>query len=69
MRRDIGVVLVVGAGLMLATFFRLETLDPGFERQHILLVDVDACTRFKKHVHRGSPGMSLGQSGVDAPPG
>ena len=34
-------VLVVGAGLMLTTFFRLETLDPGFEREHVLLVSVD----------------------------
>jgi putative ABC transport system permease protein len=32
---------VVGAGLLLATFFRLETLDPGFEREHVLLVGVD----------------------------
>ena len=37
----LSLVLVVGAGLMLATFFRLETLDPGFEREHVLLVDVD----------------------------
>jgi predicted permease len=37
----LSLVLVVGAGLMLATFFRLETLDPGFERQHVLLVDVN----------------------------
>jgi putative ABC transport system permease protein len=37
----LSLVLVVGAGLLLATFFRLETLDPGFERQHVLLVDVD----------------------------
>ena len=26
---------------MLSTFFRLETLDPGFERDHVLLVAVD----------------------------
>ena len=37
----LSLVLVVGAGLMLATFFRLETLDPGFEREHVLLVKVD----------------------------
>jgi predicted permease len=37
----LSLVLVVGAGLLLATFFRLETLDPGFGRQHVLLVDVD----------------------------
>jgi putative ABC transport system permease protein len=37
----LSLVLVVGAGLMLATFFRLETLDPGFEREHVLLVGVD----------------------------
>jgi predicted permease len=37
----LSLVLVVGAGLMLSTFFRLETLDPGFEREHVLLVNVD----------------------------
>jgi predicted permease len=37
----LSLVLVAGAGLMLATFFRLETLDPGFERDHVLLADVD----------------------------
>jgi predicted permease len=37
----LSLLLVVGAGLMLATFFRLETLDPGFERRHILLMGVD----------------------------
>lgn len=37
----LSLVLVVGAGLMLSTFFRLETLDPGFDREHVLLVDVD----------------------------
>jgi len=36
----LSLVLVVGAGLMLTTFFRLETLDPGFERDHVLLVGV-----------------------------
>jgi putative ABC transport system permease protein len=37
----LSLVLVVGAGLMLATFFRLETLDAGFEREHVLLVNAD----------------------------
>jgi len=37
----LSLVLVVGAGLMLATFFRLETLDPGFQREQVLLVGVD----------------------------
>jgi predicted permease len=37
----LSLVLVAGAGLMLATLFRLETLDPGFEREHVLLVGVD----------------------------
>lgn len=37
----LSLVLVVGAGLMLSTFFRLETLDAGFEREHILLASVD----------------------------
>ncbi|MGA3187971.1 MAG: ABC transporter permease [Bryobacteraceae bacterium] len=37
----LSLVLVVGAGLMLSSFFRLETLDTGFERAHILLASVD----------------------------
>jgi predicted permease len=37
----LSLVLVAGAGLLLETFIRLETLDPGFERTHILLMDVD----------------------------
>jgi predicted permease len=37
----LALVLVVGGGLMLSTFFKLETLDPGFQREHVLLVDVD----------------------------
>jgi putative ABC transport system permease protein len=37
----LSLVLVVGAGLMLSTFFRLETLDAGFDREHVLLVNVD----------------------------
>ncbi len=37
----LSLLLVVGAGLMLTTFFKLETLDAGFEREHILLASVD----------------------------
>jgi putative ABC transport system permease protein len=37
----LSMVLVVGAGLMLTTFFKLETLDAGFEREHVLLASVD----------------------------
>jgi putative ABC transport system permease protein len=37
----LSLMLVAGAGLMLSTFFRLERLDPGFDREHILLAGVD----------------------------
>jgi putative ABC transport system permease protein len=37
----LSLVLIVAAGLMLSTFFRLETLDAGFNRQNILLVNLD----------------------------
>ncbi len=37
----LSLLLVVGAGLMLSTFFKLETLDAGFDREHILLTHVD----------------------------
>jgi predicted permease len=37
----LSLVLVVGAGLMLRTFFNLETLDAGFDREHVLIVNID----------------------------
>jgi len=37
----LSLLLVIGAGLMLTTFFKLETINPGFERQHVLLIAVD----------------------------
>ena len=37
----LSLVLVVGAGLMVSTFLKLNSLDAGFEREHILLVSVD----------------------------
>lgn len=37
----LSLVLLVGAGLMLSTFLRLQLLDPGFAREQVLLVNVD----------------------------
>ena len=37
----LSVVLVVGAGLMLETFWKLSSLDTGFDRQNVLLVRLD----------------------------
>ncbi|HEV1286801.1 MAG TPA: ABC transporter permease, partial [Bryobacteraceae bacterium] len=37
----LSLVLVVGAGLMLSTFWKLATLDAGFDQAHVLLVAVD----------------------------
>src|SRR5206468_1928267 len=37
----LSLVLVVGAGLMLSTFWKLISLDAGFERDHVLLASVD----------------------------
>jgi predicted permease len=37
----LSLVLVAGAGLMLSTFFQLEMMNAGFDREHILLVSVD----------------------------
>ena len=34
-------LLVVGAGLMVSTFWKLESLDAGFEADHVLLATVD----------------------------
>jgi predicted permease len=48
----LSLVLVVGAGLLLTTFFKLETLNPGFEREHVLLVDVDVGQRVASPARR-----------------
>jgi predicted permease len=37
----LSVVLVVGAGLMLGTFWKLSSLDTGFDRQNVFLVRLD----------------------------
>ncbi|HEV7990607.1 MAG TPA: ABC transporter permease [Gemmatimonadaceae bacterium] len=37
----LSLVLLLGAGLMLSTFRTLTTLDPGFEREGVLLTSVD----------------------------
>jgi predicted permease len=37
----LSLLLVVGAGLMLSTFFKLETVHTGFDRDHVLLTNVD----------------------------
>jgi predicted permease len=41
----LSLVLVAGAGLLLSTFVRLQTLDAGFERDHVLLMGVDVGER------------------------
>lgn len=41
----LSLVLVTSAGLLLATFVRLQTLDPGFDRGHVLLMNVDFSQR------------------------
>jgi putative ABC transport system permease protein len=50
----LSLVLVVGAGLMLSTFFKLETLDAGFDREHVLLVSVDLRNGNYKKEQRGA---------------
>ncbi len=37
----LSLLLVVGAGLMLSTFWKLISLDAGFERDQVLLVSAD----------------------------
>jgi putative ABC transport system permease protein len=50
----LSLVLVVGAGLMLSTFFRLQTLDAGFDRRQVLLVSVDLRNGNYAKEHRGA---------------
>lgn len=37
----LSLVLVAAAGLLLTTFIKLQTLDAGFETEHVLLIDLD----------------------------
>ncbi len=37
----LAVVLLTGAGLLLRTIFRLEAVDPGFRRDHVVVASVD----------------------------
>lgn len=37
----LSLVLVAAAGLLLTTFINLQTLDAGFDREHVLLIDLD----------------------------
>ena len=48
----LSLVLVASAGLLLATFIRLQTMDPGFERAHVLLMDLDLGERPTSPAHR-----------------
>jgi len=41
----LSMVLVVSAGLLVSSFSRLQRLDPGFDRQGVLTVSVDASAR------------------------
>ena len=40
----LSLVLVVTAGLLLGSFRNLATLDIGFDRNHVLLANVDLAT-------------------------
>ncbi len=77
----ISLVLVAGAGLLLTTFIRLETLDPGFKRSHVLLMDFDlgekttsaarrgvVFTRMLEHL-RTLPGVRSASNSADTPLG
>jgi predicted permease len=50
----LSLVLVACAGLLLETFIRLDTLDPGFEPAHVLLMDVDLGKRAPPPAQRGA---------------
>jgi predicted permease len=49
----LSLVLVAGAGLLVATFIHLQTADPGFERAHVLLMDVDLGEKTTTPAQRG----------------
>jgi len=41
MQVTLSLVLLTGAALLVGTLVHLETLDPGFDREHVLLVDAE----------------------------
>jgi hypothetical protein len=41
----LSLVLLVGAALLSSSLRKLERIDPGFDRDHLLVVDVDAVAR------------------------
>lgn len=77
----LSLVLVLSAGLLLATFVRLDTLDPGFEGAHVLLMDVDLGERTTSPARRFSiyrgvlehlramPGIRFASNSADTPLG
>ena len=50
----LSLVLIACAGLLLETFLRLETLDPGFESTHVLLMDFDLGKQAPSPAQRGA---------------
>src|SRR6185436_13681835 len=38
----IAVVLLIASGLLLRTFLNLKTLNPGFEKEHVIQVNLDS---------------------------
>jgi len=51
---SLSLTLVVGAGLLIGSMKRLNTLDPGFDRENVLLVSVN----------KANVGYSVGESGA-----
>jgi predicted permease len=48
----LSMVLVVGAGLLLSTFSRLQRMDPGFDRRGVLTISVDASRELPPEAQR-----------------
>jgi len=48
----VAIVLLVGAGLLLASFYRSQTVDPGYRANHVL--SAEAFTNFSKYPDIGA---------------
>ena len=62
----VSMVLLVGAGLLLASFYRSQTVDPGYRANHVL--SAEAFTNFSKYPDSAHNCASISRSSRCSPP-
>jgi putative ABC transport system permease protein len=59
----LALVLLVGAGLLLKSYARVQNIDPGFDRHNVLTAEIDLPA--PKYPHPGNPDYNHGQAIVN----